>query len=244
MADELFWIYGVTAAPAPTGMRGVDDRRVEPIEQDGLSALASRVPADAFSGAALVRRLDDLETIERMARAHEAVLDRTLAAGDVIPLRMCTLYGTADTVRGMLRSERERLLAALKRIEGAVELGVKAFALPPRPDAGARPASGVEYLALRLTQRKQAADSEASVERSAAQLHARLADHADGAVLLRPQDRRLSGRDARMVLNGAYLVPRAAAADFQQLLEADDSGQLELELTGPWPPYHFAEVGA
>jgi hypothetical protein len=233
MRDELWWIYGVAAAPGPRL------GRVELIEQDGLVALASPVPASEFSGAALERRLDDLETLGRLARAHASVLDGALAVGDVIPLRMCTLYGTQEAVRRMLRDERERLLSALERIAGAFEVGVKAFASPSRPDESPPPASGAEYLAARLAQRRRAATSEASVERAAADLHTRLAEHADGAVLLPPQDRRLTGRETEMVLNGAYLVGRDAARDFQRLAEAEE---LETEVTGPWPPYHFAEV--
>lgn len=237
MPDVLWWVYGVTAAPGPTDLAGV-----ELIERAGLVALATPVAADEFSGAALERRLNDLETLERMARAHEDVLDRALASHEVVPLRMCTLYVTQDAVREMLLIQRERLLDALKRVEGAFELGVKAFASPSRPDEGARPASGAEYLARRLAERKDAADSDASLQRAAAELHARLSDQADGAMLLRPQDRRLSGREARMVLNGAYLVRRGAASDFQRLVESHAGAELELELTGPWPPYHFAEV--
>jgi hypothetical protein len=239
MPDELWWIYGVTAAPGPVELD------VERIEQDGLVALARPVPAAEFSGAALERRLNDLETLAAMARAHEAVLDGALVAGDVIPLRMCTLYETREAVGRMLHAERERLLNALKHIQGAFELGVKVFAPPSRRDEQARPASGTEYLTARLTQRDEAALSEAAVLRTAAELHARLTEHADDAVLLRPQDRRLNRRESEMVLNGAYLVRRDAAPEFQRLVSSQaGGGELEIELTGPWPPYHFAEVRA
>jgi hypothetical protein len=90
------------------------------------------------------------------------------------------------------------------------------------------------------------ASSEA-VETAAAEVHVRLAQSASAAVLGRPQERRLSGRDAEMVLNGAYLVPRGEARDFAALVDALGRRHegLTLELTGPWPPYHFvAETSA
>jgi len=76
-----------------------------------------------------------------------------------------------------------------------------------------------------------------------AELHAELSDRSSAAVLLRPQDRRLSGRDREMIFNGAYLVRRADAAGFAHRVESFGRG-LELEVTGPWPPYHFAEAQA
>jgi hypothetical protein len=44
----------------------------------------------------------------------------------------------------------------------------------------------------------------------------------------------------------AVLVPRAEAADARTRLErwADDSPDLELAVTGPWPPFSFCEDAA
>jgi hypothetical protein len=77
-----------------------------------------------------------------------------------------------------------------------------------------------------------------------AEIHARLADRAGAATLSRPQDRRLSGRETEMVLNAAYLVPADATDAFRQIVEElgrrHEPDGVALELTGPWPPYHFA----
>ena len=51
----------------------------------------------------------------------------------------------------------------------------------------------------------------------------------------------LSGRDGEMVLNSAYLVsdrPRFEGELTALARELSERG-LELELTGPWPPYNF-----
>jgi len=46
-----------------------------------------------------------------------------------------------------------------------------------------------------------------------------------------------------MVLNGSYLVDRDRADAFATLVRALADGNaargLALEITGPWPPYHF-----
>jgi Gas vesicle synthesis protein GvpL/GvpF len=244
MADRLWWAYGVVAMPTSVSaeLRGIEGERVELVEAGALAALASPVPAGPYSGPALEERLNDLETLGRMAREHEAVLERALD-GDVVPLRMCTLFATQDALRDMLVTQQERLLSALQRIHDAIELGVKAYVSPTRRAEPVRPASGKEYLALRLAQRDQQTAADASLERAAAALHAQLTDRAAAAVLLRPQDRRLSGRQEDMLLNGAYLVRRPEAPEFARLVESlGRGGELALEMTGPWPPYHFAEA--
>jgi Gas vesicle synthesis protein GvpL/GvpF len=47
-----------------------------------------------------------------------------------------------------------------------------------------------------------------------------------------------------MILNAAYLIDDQQAASFRQAV--DDLRTrlpLQLELTGPWPPYSFADAG-
>ncbi|MFD0884437.1 GvpL/GvpF family gas vesicle protein, partial [Streptosporangium algeriense] len=59
----------------------------------------------------------------------------------------------------------------------------------------------------------------------------------------RPQDPELSGRTEWMVLNGAYLVDDDLADEFAATLDALRGRGLDLELTGPWAPYSFTDIG-
>jgi hypothetical protein len=245
MPESLLWAYGVVPGSQPPQVRveGLEGRPVEPVVNAGLAVLASAVPSDRFSGDVLERRLEDIETLGRIARAHDRVLEVALQDGDVVPFRVGTLYETPEAMRDMLAAEADRFETILARVRGKVEWGVKGFA-EPRAVAAAvqeRPSSGREYLARRRAQLQHAEATGEAVATAAAEVHARLARSASAAVLAAPQDRRLTGRDTEMVLNGAYLVARDEAEDFAALvgsMERRHEG-LALELTGAWPPYHF-----
>jgi hypothetical protein len=250
-AGHVLWVYGVVPeAATPPRRAGVDGARVEAIAEGGLAALVSAVPATRYRPEALTSRLEDLDELERLGRAHDAVLEDALADGDVLPLRLCTLYESPASLRTMLAREAGALGEALDRISGRAEWGVKAFLKPSATagDRSAEPASGAEYLARRREQREIAVAARDAVDRSVAGIHARLADRASAAVLSRPQDRRLTGREEEMVLNGAYLVPRDDAAAFAAVVDElrghHAAEGIELELTGPWPAYHFTEEAA
>jgi hypothetical protein len=246
MADDVVWAYGVVpgAQPAPDTV-GLEGRPVTSISCGELAVLASELPSRAYTEQALQERLEDLDTLAGLARAHDSVLEVAHAEGDVLPFRMCTVYATPEAVRAMLAAEGGRLGRALSRLHGMAEWGVKAFAAAPGGGSPQpRPASGTAYLAARRTERERAEAGREALERVVAGVHARLAEQAAGALRSRPQDRRLSGRDEEMLLNGAYLVPRSEAEGFRALVddlarEHEPQG-LALELTGPWPPYHFA----
>jgi hypothetical protein len=240
------WVYGVVdgSAPDPDGERGVDGGAVRLIGDGALAALASPVSLDRFGEDVLKAALEDIARLEELARAHEQVIDRALARGGVIPFRMCTIYDDEDRVREMLAREREPLAAALDRLRGSAEWGVKAYRAE-LAQAGSAPTaqSGAEWLRRKRDDRAAAEAERDAVEDRVAAIHTHLAAHARAAALARPHDRRLSGDEREMLLNGAYLVPVERMDGFRAAVEALDREHaphgLRLELTGPWAPYHF-----
>jgi hypothetical protein len=249
VADAL-WAYCASRAgdPLPEGLEGVHPTgEVERIEHGGLAALVSRVPLAEFGEEPLRRNLNDLAWLERVARAHEGVLERALGQATIVPLRLCTIFADADAVRRMLDDERPALTAALDALAGRQEWAVKLLLDRAAPeDEGPAPESGREYLMRRRAERegREAADRRAAG--LAEEVHERLRACASDAVRSRPQNRDLSGHRGDMVLNGAYLVEagavdrlRALVAELQERHAADGA---VLELTGPFPPYNFAHA--
>jgi Gas vesicle synthesis protein GvpL/GvpF len=248
------WVYGVTDADAPDmpPRAGVDERHgVELVRHGRLAAVASAVPFEDYRKEVLERRLGDLRELAALARAHQAVLDDALRLGPVVPLRMCTICESRGHVRWMLDRERRPLLEALRRLSGNAEWGVKAYVVaragaqsPPQGVTRASPGSGIEYLAHRRAERDTADAAWRATEATVGEIHRSLREHALAGAVSPPQDPRLSGDEREMVLNAAYLVPDARAADFRSLVaglarrHAPDG--VAIELTGPWPAYHFA----
>jgi Gas vesicle synthesis protein GvpL/GvpF len=246
--ERLVWVYGVVrddAEPAPR--EGVDGHPVRLHRHGDVTALVSDVPGDRFGEQALKARLEDLDALEALARGHESVLQAALASGAVVPFRLCTIYTSPERLDAMLERERASLTATLERLDRMHEWGVKAFLRTPAAGAAAEPAAtGTEYLSRKRERREADEVGRGESESLVAGIHARLTEVAAAAVLSRPHDRKLSGREAEMVLNGAYLVPGDGADGFRAVVEAlgrrHEPDGIELELTGPWPPHHFVET--
>jgi len=126
------YVYAVTepGTPAPPGLRVV--------EAAGLAAVVGDHDAPAPSVDALWQ--------------HERVVEGLMERGPVLPMR----FGSTTHDVGVLLEERHaELTAALERVRGAVELGVRAT---PDPEPAA---SGTEYLMRRArTERAHAALAE------------------------------------------------------------------------------------
>jgi Gas vesicle synthesis protein GvpL/GvpF len=249
------WAYGVVRgdAPEPAARCGVDGRHeTELIRHAGLAAIVSAVELDEFDRGVLEQNLEELEYLETLARAHERVLEEALRLGPIVPLPICTIYEDADHVREMLEREHSALAAALERLRGTAEWGVKAYVVQgeaaPAAEPAQGPSSGIEYLARKRQEREAALTASDEAAEAVERIHEALCAHAVAAVVNAPQDQRLSGVEEEMVLNAAYLVPEARLPQFRAQIEdlasRHASEGLALALTGPWPPYHFATSAA
>jgi hypothetical protein len=261
-AGELLWAYGVVDAGAVVPLeelRAVGGHgAVERVEACGLAVLVSPVPREVFGAEPLREHLNDLAWLERVARAHEAVLDGALQAATLVPLRLCTIYESPERVRAMLATDRAALQEALLFLAGRQEWGAKLTVDPERLLAHARTTSaaagateadlasrseGGAYLERRRLDRHLREQAEQVAHAIAHDAHERLRGCAVDGVTRAPQNRDLSGHEGDMVLNAAYLVDAdevGALRDAAAAVEAE-LGHVgaRLEVTGPWPPYNF-----
>ncbi|HEU5030528.1 MAG TPA: GvpL/GvpF family gas vesicle protein [Spirillospora sp.] len=252
------YLYGVARGLDPAaldGAAGVGGAPVRTVPAGTLTALVSTVRLEEYGEAALRENLEDLAWLEATARAHHDVVDLAAHAAPTAPVRIATLYRDDARVAQVLAEQGEAFARALDRVTGRAEWGVKAYAHrealepagppepAPAPQAGAAGA-GTAYLRRRQDERRRRADAGRKVSEQAAAIHDRLAELAVAARHHPPQDPKLSGRAGVQILNVAYLLEEGDAPAFAEAARA--AGErlpgIELEVTGPWPPYSFIDT--
>jgi len=240
VAEQTAWyVYGVVESSLASRL----EARV--VEEGELAAVVDSVSLTVFGEEALEEHLNDRAWLETHARAHQEVLQEISLAGPVVPFRFGTIYHEADDVRGMLRARSSELAAALARVRGRVEIGVKAWAGQAPVQPAAAPSTGRAYLEQRLGAQERARAATAQLAEAARDSHLRLLSRAVEGVANRPQPRELTGRDEAMILNGAYLVADVDPIrhEIEQLATDYGTHGISFELTGPWPPYNFVDEG-
>ncbi|WP_066943937.1 GvpL/GvpF family gas vesicle protein [Streptomyces lushanensis] len=257
MSADMTYSYAVTRADATPDaldeelrrVRGVAGAPVRLVRAHGLAAVASPVPARDFDESALKDRLEDMEWLESVARAHHAVVETVFARTTVLPLRLATLHLDDDRVRDMLARRAEEFRTLLGRLDGQVEWGVKVYALPPPagspvPAATAGSAGGSpgrDYLRGRQRQRRSGEDAWRAARDAVLRVDAEARVLAVERVQHRLQQGELATGPGYNVTNDAYLVPRGSGDDFRARVEgaAEGLGGIRVETTGPWAPYSF-----
>lgn len=246
------WAYAIfpddSGDERVAGLVGVAGEPVRVISGAGLAAAVGTVGLDEFGEEALRRNLENLDWLGVKARAHDAVVSTLARSGPVIPVRMTTVYLTDQRVRRMLENGRTVFRAALDRVTGRVELGVKAYADPkalvaeddPVQDPGGR-GSGAAYLLRRKRQLHSQERAHGIAAAAAERFHRALLAGATDGKRKPVADNSLSGRSGWTVLNGTYLVDVDRVDEFRSTVTSlqSDSDGIELEITGPWPPYSF-----
>ncbi len=251
MSDAVTYVYAVTRGAdgaTVSDLAGVGGAPVRLVAAGELQGVVSDVDRGEFEARALEERLEDLEWLAATARAHHRVVDAVGRGHVVAPLSLATVYYGDDRVREVLEQGGETFRAVLDRLAGRAEWGVKAYArdrpTPPVGGSGERPRSGAEYLRRRRRELREGDLTLEEAQQSAEEIHATVAALAEEVRTHRLQDPALTGSTERMVLNGAYLVPDEATGELEALVRSlAEHPRLRVELTGPWVPYSFAQVG-
>src|SRR5262249_14918714 len=197
--------------------------------------------------------LADLDWVSRAAVAHEAVVEAFGGATAVLPMKLFTIFMGDERVRAHVRHDRQRIAAMVKRVANHQEWGVRVTldraraadtqrsAAKTRPSRQAPP--GIAYLAQKKAQRDRAAELATNARQTVAALYDRLSARARDARRRTASELPIEG--GPLLLDAAFLVPRARAAAFQSLT-AREARALErqgygLTVTRPWPPYTFVQ---
>jgi len=219
----MLYLYAITdprsRLPAIAGLRGAE---VRPVPIGGLSAAVSE------------HESIEVATDEDDLWAHEQVVEGLMADGPVLPMRLGSVLPDEASVLAAVGAREAELVETLARIEGAVELGVRAAidpaAMEPEESDDARQelGPGAEYMHARLTRERRADEVAETIHRPLAELARESAR------------RRHFGED--LVFNGAYLVDVGAVDRFRAEVEELDAaiGAASIVCTGPWPAYTFS----
>jgi hypothetical protein len=234
-------------------LRGVGGGPVRAIAGAGLTAVAENVGLGEFGADALRSNLEDMAWLEATARAHHRVIGAVAQQGPLVPMRLATVYESDASLAAMLADRGADFHAALARISGREEWGVKAYtARRSEPAAsedgagspGTGTGAGAAYLQRRRDHLAAQKDARRDVLACAEAVHHELSRYAVGTRLHPLQSPQLTGTKEPMILNAAYLLDESRGEDFAAVVTAlgERSPGVRLELTGPWPPYSFAGI--
>ncbi len=221
-----------------------------------LAAVWSPVPVEDFCRPEAQKWLGDLIWIGPRVLRHQEVIAGVMRHSPVLPARFGTIFTSAGNLERVLQTHHDPIDGFLERVAGQEEWAVKGLLDRSRAKE--------KLFFLKLTEEAQHLDGLGPGKRYFEEQRLRavcdlelprwllkvclevwssLRGYAAEVRERRPFSREASGSPKDMVLNWAFLVPGQDVPAFKaRIHEADaryaDWG-LELESSGPWPPYSF-----
>jgi hypothetical protein len=203
----------------------------------------------------LGKTAEDIEWLGKVAARHNEIICQAASSSAVLPLRLGTLFRSRESLQAMLVRCQPIVVKHLEQLGDRQEWGVKLYQERyrcdlPRGGAGPPPAhfprppqTGTAYLTEKKAQRDSLRQRRAGVEQIIRSVEKCLADKAEQCCRIGNLPDALTGRQEEMVFNAAFLLSSSAQASWLETVRNVDrdvqSKGLALEVSGPWPPYHF-----
>lgn len=262
---QRVYVYGIirleeggdgSSLPPISGLAGDPIRTVA---SNGLAAIVS-VLATPATGLRFEEELKIPERARSLILDHHHVLRRTIDDRTVLPVRFGVLFPDDMSVAGALGEHHRDLVEALERVDGAREWGVKIFcdrSVLSRHLSEESPAicairgelsaatDGRAFFLRRQISRLGEEEAQHVIEQHVDAVKHSLCAASRGESAMKLQPTAVHGRADEMVWNGAFLVDRQAERHFltlvDDLLEVHAPRGFDYEITGPWPPFSFAD---
>ncbi len=233
-----YYVYCVADGPKGPLLRmaGLQGKEVRQVPHGDIRALCSELA-------------DGTGFTEGDVLVHEALVESAMAQSAVLPMRFGTVFPSRGALLGMLESFYPRFRAALDRVAGKVEVGVKVLweaealknqiaARPPSAGKWSEKESGRSPGRTYLLRRFQEYLLERGLEAKAVEV----ASSIDTPLRKWASEARVETLcTENLVLAASYLVHKgkldAFKAEFDRL-KAGHPG-LKFLYSGPWPPYNF-----
>jgi len=249
------YVYCVVAADrrprltrVPAGLPGAGAVRLLDVEK-GLFIAVADLPLDRYSESAINKGLGDLDWVSRIAIAHEKVVESFIASTAVLPMKLFTIFTTDDRALDHVRAQRARVASLVTRVANHQEWGIRVVldralvAALSKKTAAPRSSSGVWYLTQKKAQRDASTQLASRARGAMADLFDRLAAKAGDAKRRAASELPVQG--GPLLLDAAFLVPRARSAAFKALVARESKSLARqgygLTVSGPWPPYTFVQ---
>jgi len=261
MSLGLYLFCLIPAEPLPRiEGKGIDGEHPLFVEAIGnIAAVFSEVNLEDFSGSEAQKKMETLEWVAPRALRHEEVVLSTMEQVPVLPVRFGTVFSSLTAAADALRQRQDVLEKYFRDTAGKQEWTLKGYV--DRPQARARmtadrlAAEKEQLVGLSPGKRyfleqkiKGAVDKDVTIwlqemERDLLRI---ASETSVGISKCRLQSRDVTGRNKEMFFHGALLIPNGSTTIFQGITNewnrCHKAQGLQIENSGPWPPYHFAPV--
>ena len=255
----LYCIKEKTGSNFSTG--GIDGGKIFTIPYQDLEAVVSEVSLDEFSSEEIQKKAqEDINWIGEKALNHQKVIEEAMVGPvPVIPMQFGVIFKTKENLEETLGKRYEQFRQSLEKLAGKQEWGVKVFlkenifrknieekneqVLAKKIEIESMP-KGMAFFAQKQIDGIVGQEKDKELDKVMEEIYEGLGELAFSKNKAKLLEKDFTGKTEEMILNSFYLIEESKLAQFQkkveELKEKYNPIGIEVEMSGPWPSYHFA----
>lgn len=241
------------------------EEKIQIVPYMELEAVISEVSLEEFGSEEIQKKaVEDLDWIKGKALIHEQVVEQAMRNNKsgiipVIPMQFGVIFKTKEKLQETLYNNLEKFRTSLDFLSEKQEWGVKTFLdqkvfekylengnaelLARKKEAELLP-KGLAFFAKKQTAAKIDEIKVKELDRITDVIYTGLSQLAVCISKAKVLDREFTRMDEEMILNCFYLVEELKLKEFKEKTEELKKEficfGIEVEISGPWPCYHFA----
>lgn len=252
--EEVLYAFGIINSKQTFNidLLGMEGRPCRIVENGNLGMLVCPVPRKEYDEESLHLNMEDMVWVESHARHHEETLLKIMEGSSVIPLPFCTIFTNEENIKRQLDQNSQEIQGDLLRLGNNHEMHVKLFADRKRlleklreelPYSGGQ--SGGRYFEKRQWEKKIEEELERVMDDYGESLY-QVLNNIAAEVILMDKAGVVEPEGLRVVFTAQYLISKECHEEWDKKLEefdqAGDPLGFTLDVSGPWPPYHFSRL--
>ncbi len=184
---------------------------------------------------------EEAATIDQhSAKDHARVIAECFKHSTVLPFRFNTTFADDEVLRRSVRSNQRHFLANVERLRGKAEMHLKVLVDDTCPGTSTRDMTvGQQYLTSLRESASRQRERQSKARALSVQMHRMFLPLAEEITCKRMDS-------GKMLLDIAHLIDNKTIERYQNKYSSATQQMKEcrMQLSGPWPPYHFVQRSA
>jgi len=184
---------------------------------------------------------DTVRMDQQSQKDHARVIADCFKHSTVLPFRFGTTFQDDDSLRRSVRSNQRHFLANVERLRGKAEMHLKVLVDDICPGMAMRDDAtvGQQYLTSLRESASRQRERQSKARALSVQMHRMFLPLAEEITCKRMES-------GKMLLDIAHLIDNKTVERYQNKYSSaiQQMKECKMQLSGPWPPYHFVHRSA
>lgn len=254
---KILYCYGIVEEEISLKLRGFEEGEVDLVSFKDIKAVVSYVSEENFSQEAVDKNIKKMGWLTEKVQLHEQVIEAVMEKTTIIPMKFCTIFKTAESLKVRLEEKYADFKYNLQHLKGKVEMGVKVYFeteplkqkllgkstkikdLHQEIQGIKQKSPGVAYFAQQKMEILIKEEVRQELAQNKKEIFDKIKSLAEEAKQNELLNKKVTGKE--MLLNSVFLIREEEIEKFKEEVNKikPKYPQLSFELWGPFPAYNF-----